>query len=83
VLNEIYFEDECKDGVKSGKGKEFNYNVDLKFEGEYIDGEKTGKFKQYYITGELYSKGIYFEGEIFGNLNNITKMVRNILEANI
>ena len=32
-------------GIKNGKGKEYNNNGELLYEGEYLDGKRNGKGK--------------------------------------
>jgi len=57
-LKKIIFEGELLNGEKNGKGKEYDYDGNLKFEGEFLNGLKNGKGKEYNKDGN-----IVFEGE--------------------
>ena len=49
----LKFEGEYLNGLRNGKGKEYNdWNGDLKFEGEYLNGKKHGKGKEYNWKGK-------------------------------
>ena len=52
-INILKFEGEYLNGVRNGKGKEYNKNGELLFEGEYLNGKRNGKGKEYYFDGEL------------------------------
>ena len=47
-----------------GKGKEYDWNDEIKFEGEYLNGQRNGKGKEYF-EGKL-----FFEGEYVNGLRN-------------
>ena len=50
-------------GLRHGKGKEYDYNGKLIFEGEYLNGKKwNGKGKEYYSDGKLKFDGEYKNG---------------------
>ena len=57
VNDELIFKGEYLNGLKNGKGKEYN-DGKLIFEGEYLNGLKHGKGKEYY-----FNEKIHFEGE--------------------
>ena len=59
TYNDPIFEGNYLNGERTGKGKEYFYNTQLKFEGEYLYGEKTGKGKQYSPNGRLKFEGEY------------------------
>ena len=60
------FEGEYLDGIRNGKGKEYDYYGQLLFEGEYLNGKRwNGKEKVYNDVGEL-----LFEGEYLNGLRN-------------
>ena len=64
----LTFEGEYLNGLKNGKGKEFNYEGKLIFEGEYLNGLKKGKGKNYNKEGQLifeekYKNGIEWNGK--------------------
>jgi len=59
----LEFEGEFIDGVKNGKGKEYNIFNKLEFEGEYLNGERQGKGKEYDINGSLIFEGEYINGK--------------------
>ena len=47
----LIYEGEFLDGRRNGKGKEYNYNGELKFEEKYKKNKKwNGKGKEYYHT---------------------------------
>ena len=61
---EVIYEGEYLNGKRNGKGKEYDYNGNLKFEGEYLNGKKQGKGKEYS------SKILIFEGEFLNGKRN-------------
>jgi len=80
----LIFEGEYLNGLRNGKGKEYNYEGKLKFEGEYLNGNKWNgkgydgsnnvvyelKNGKGYVK-EYYSDGILsFEGEYLNGLRN-------------
>ena len=47
----LIFEGEYEEGIRNGKGIEYDYEsfyLDIKAEGEYLKGQKNGKWKEYY-----------------------------------
>ena len=50
-INILLFEGEYNNGMRNGKGKEYN-NGKLIFEGNYLDGQRNGKGKEYQ-NGEI------------------------------
>ena len=57
---------EFLNGVKHGKGKEFDYFGDLAFEGEYYNGERwNGKGIEYDEEGEFEFYCEYLNGKKF------------------
>ena len=54
--------EECLNGEKNGKGKEYGYSGEIKFEGEYLYNAKR-KGKEYNNKGKLEYEGEY----LFGN----------------
>ena len=57
----MIFEGEYKNGIKNGKGKEYEKNK-LLFEEEYKNGLRNGKGKEYNNQGHLLYEGTYLEG---------------------
>ena len=53
------FEGEYINGLRNGKGKEFDDNGILIFEGEYINGLRNGKGKQFDSDGRITVEGEY------------------------
>ena len=49
MSDNIIFKGECLNGLKNGKGKEFNEDGKLIFEGEYLNGLRHGKIKNIII----------------------------------
>ena len=61
----IVYEGNYVNGIKIGRGKEFNYKGELLFEGEYFNDERL-KGKAFYRNGN-----VEFEGEyLYGNKCN-------------
>ena len=58
----IKFEGESVNGIKNGKGKEYNLRGKLIFEGEYLDGKRHGNGNEYNSNGEYY-KGQFIKGK--------------------
>ena len=58
-----YFEGDYLNGKRTGKGKEYDYNGNLKFEGEYLNGKRSGKGKEYDSNGKLKYEGEYLNGK--------------------
>ena len=58
----LEFQGEYANGIKNGKGKEYNCDGELIFEGEYVNGIKNGKGKEYNQNGELIFEGEYLDG---------------------
>ena len=48
---------------KAGKGKEYDWNCQLKFEGEYLNGKRHGKGKEYKEYGKIIFEGEYLNGK--------------------
>ena len=46
----MVFEGEYINGERKGKGKEYDYNGNLKFEGEYLNKKRNGKGEEYYLS---------------------------------
>ena len=47
-----------KNGIRNGKGKEYNDKGNLIFKGLFLEGKKwNGYLKEYYKNGYLKSKG--------------------------
>ena len=65
------FEGEYLNGVKNGKGKEYNCYGKLLFEGEYKNGEKNGNGKEYYYHDIDLSKFSY-------DLEKVNKEIESI-----
>ena len=61
--DELLFEGEYLNGLRNGKGKEFDDYGKIKFEGEYLNGKKNGKGKEYYENGSLEFEGEFLNGE--------------------
>ena len=60
----IIFEGEYINGIRNGKGKEYDkYNGTLIFEGEYLNGKRNGKGKEYNEFGKLLYDGEYLNGK--------------------
>jgi antitoxin component YwqK of YwqJK toxin-antitoxin module len=70
----LIFEGEIKNGVKNGKGKEYNYNSGkLIFEGEYLNGIRWNGIGNEYLTNwELEKQFEYLNGEINGKGKEFT-----------
>ena len=62
----LEYEGEFKDGIKNGKGKEYNILNQLVYEGEYLNGKKHGKGKEYDTFGNIKYEREYFNGERHG-----------------
>ena len=76
----LIFEGEYKDGIRNGKGKEYNYEGDLIFEGEYRNNYKM-KGKSY-IKGKLDFEGKYlfgkkWTGKTYDEKGNIIYQINN------
>ena len=56
INKKLIFEGQCLNGIKAGKGKEYDNKGNLIFSGEYLNGKRNGKGKEYNLDG-------YFEGE--------------------
>ena len=61
--NDLIYSGEYLNGKKNGKGKEYDYNGQLRFEGEYLNGKKNGKGKEYDYNGQLRFEGEYLNGK--------------------
>ena len=59
----LEFEGEFINGIKNGKGKEYDIFNLLEFEGEYLNGKRHGKGKEYDIFGSITFEGEYIEGK--------------------
>ena len=46
----------------NGKGKEYDYEGNLKYEGEYLNDERHGKGKEYDNEGNIIFEGEYLNG---------------------
>ena len=57
------FEREFKNGIRNGKGTEYDCEAKLIFEGEYLNGEKNGKGKELFYDGSAKFEGEFFYGE--------------------
>ena len=56
-------------GMKHGKGIEYNENERRIYIGEFIKGNKSGNGKEYYYNySNLNNNPVLFEGEYFNNL---------------
>ena len=69
------FEGEYSNGVRNGKGKEYDYNGKLSFEGEFKNGKRNGIGKEY-VVGKLIFDGRFlngnrWDGKGYDNKNNI------------
>ena len=60
--DKLIYEGEFLDGIKNGKGKEYNKDGILIYEGKYLNGERNGKGKEYY-KDELIFEGEYLDGK--------------------
>ena len=49
----LIFEGEYLNGKRNGKGKNYNFDGELRFEGEYLNGKRSGKGKEYDYKGVL------------------------------
>ena len=78
----LIFEGEYLNGLKNGKGKEYNYRGQLKFIGEYLNGKRNGKgiefndFHKIKFKGE-YLNGLKWNGKGYNNHNNIVYELKN------
>ena len=62
-LGNIIYEGECLNGVRDGKGKEYNlWNYELEYDGGYLNGKWSGFGKKYY-KGVLDYEGEYLNGQ--------------------
>ena len=76
------FEGFYLNGIKNGKGKEYNDKGKLIFEGEYLNGKRNGEGKEYFSNYSIAFEGKYLNnkkwtgkgydknGNILYNLNN-------------
>ena len=55
------------DGMKNGKGKEYNNKCKVEFEGEFLNGERNGKGKEYYHDRKIKFEGEYRAFNLFFN----------------
>ena len=65
--DKIVFEGEYLNGKRNGKGKEYDFDGNLRFEGEYLNGKRNGKGREYHSEDDK----ILFEGEYKNGLRNI------------
>ena len=73
--SKLIFEGEYINGVRNGKGKEYDYNNNnVIFEGEYINGKRNGFGKEYNEQGELIFQGDYKEGKKWNGKGEIKKI---------
>ena len=52
IMDSKYFEGECINGVRNGRGKGFYESSDISFEGEYLNGLRNGEGKEYYLSNK-------------------------------
>ena len=62
----IKFEGEYLNGIRNGKGKEYDFKGNLEYEGEFLNGIRNGKGKEYYENKELKYEGEYLNGKRHG-----------------
>ena len=77
-LGQLTFEGEYLNGVRNGKGKEYDKNNgNLLFEGEYFNGKKwNGIYKEYYNYENLIKfEGEYLSGNKKGKEYNIKRTI--------
>ena len=55
------FDGEYKDGLRNGKGIEYNIEGKIIFEGEYFNGKRKGKGKEFDNNGKIIFEGEYFK----------------------
>jgi len=65
----LIFEGEYLNGLRNGKGKEYNYD-NLVFEGEYLNGFRNGKGKEYDSNGDIVFEGEYLNDKKWNGKNN-------------
>ena len=69
----MLYEGQLLNGVKNGKGIEYDRYHELCYEGEYVNGKKSGQGKEYYRFFSNYSKQfsndptLIFEGDFIHN----------------
>ena len=63
--NKLIFVGEYSNGVKNGKGKEYE-NGYIIFEGEYSNGKRNGKGKEFDYSGDIIFEGEYLNGQRHG-----------------
>jgi len=62
-LEYLAFEGEFINGIKNGKGKEYNKSGNMVYEGEYLNGERHGKGKEFNLYNDLIFEGEYMHGK--------------------
>ena len=62
----IKFEGEFVEGIKNGKGKQYNFMKKLEFDGEFLNGKRNGKGKEYDCFGKIVYEGEFLNGERHG-----------------
>ncbi len=58
-------------GERDRKGKEYDYDGEVKFEGEYLNGKRNGKGKEYDDEGRLEFEGEYLNEKEMEKEKNI------------
>ena len=57
--NQLVFDGKYLNGIRNGKGKEYNEKGKLLYKGEYLHGKRNEKGKEYDLIGELLYEGEY------------------------
>ena len=79
----LVFEGDLKNGIRNGKGKEYDKNGELIFEGEYLDNKRwNGNGKEFDYKENLIFEGDYlngkrWEGIIYNKEENLEFRIKN------
>ena len=65
LLDNGIYVGEIVNGLKNGKGKEYDEERTLLFEGEYLNNLRHGIGKEYYYNGKIHIEGEYLYGRIW------------------
>ena len=80
--NEILiYKGEYYNGLRNGKGKEYDQEGNLIYEGEFLKGERDGKGKEYDQEGNLIYEGEFLRGEREGEGKEYNEYGKLIFEG--
>ena len=67
--NGVIFEGEYLNGIRNGKGKEYDGNSHIKFEGEYLNGKRNGIGKELSFGCDIIFEAEYLNGKLIKMIN--------------